>query len=230
MTLNLDNKPFPGFGNVCLMVSQYYRQCMLTNKKPVIYTKTPERVVGIKNELFEFTTDDTGAEIMPVTLNRLFNVQTAGYLHKVVDVPDVSMPSNIKAGFSFRFGDPAFDDEYEFMNQTCVNAMLHQFSQYERVFVCSNKNDFIVKLKHTFGDKIYSVNDEGEDCRFSRDHLKQWVMLSKCPIVYHPIQTVGSPDHMITSTFAPTAAVYGGCEVVGVNNNGQLFHGNTYHW
>jgi hypothetical protein len=234
MALNIDqHKPFPGFGNLILYCSQYYRWCLLNDMKPVIYTTTPEKVVGIKKELFEFTSKKPDKTVdIGCDLQALFNINTQGYMHKIADLPDVELPKDIKAGFSFRFGDSKFDDKYTFMEEKCTETMCKIMNQFGKVFVCSNKNSFIQTLIDKFGEnKIFTVNDLGHaDDRFVASHLKQWVGLSKCPIVFHQVKTISGPDSEITTTFAPTAAVYGGSEVIGVDNNGDVFQGQNYHW
>ena len=233
MALNLDRKPYPGIGNVYMLCSNYYKWCQLNDKKPIIFTTTPEKIIGIKKNIFEITNKTSEPFIdIPLSLNTLFNLKICGYLHKIVDVPECDLPTNIKAGFSFRFGDDKFDDKFTFMNESGAAAMCEHIKKYDRVFVCSNKNSFIEKLKKEFGNKkIFSVNDSGEDNRFNSSHLKQWVLLSKCPIVYHSVRTKNGGDtNEFTSTFAPTAGVYGGCEIVGVDNWGNQFHGPTYYW
>ena len=233
MALNLDIKIFPGIGNLFMLCSIYYRWCKLNDKKPIIYTTTPEKIVGIKKNIFEITNNTSEPFIdIPISLKNLFNINICGYLHKIVDIPDCELPSNIKAGFCFRFGDPKFDNEYTFINDNGAAAMCEHIKKYDRVFVCSNKNSFIEKLKEDFGnEKIFSVNDSGDDTRFNSSHLKQWLLLSKCPIVYHNVRTINGGDtNELTTTFAPTAGVYGGCEIVGVDNFGNQFHGHTYYW
>lgn len=232
MALNLDTKPLPGIGNVLMMCSIYYKWCQLNSANPIIYSNNSDKIVGIKKDLFEFTDEVPETFIdTPCTLHNLIRTTTCGYMHKVADLPDVELPSDIQAGFSFRFGDAKFDDGFTFMNEEGSRAMLELVKKYKRVFVCSNKNEFIKSLKDTFGhEKIFEVNDSGDDERFKSSHLKQWVLLSKCPVVYHSVRTKDGGAKELTSTFAPTAAVYGGCELIGLDNKGGVFYGNTYYW
>lgn len=233
MALFMDfEDPFPGFGNVVIYFSQYYRWCKLNNKKPIVYTTKPEKIVGLKNGIFEFTSIKPEHVISPsCCLSALFNINIPGYMHRIVDVPDIDFPDDIVAGFCFRFGDPLFDKDFIFMNDKCVETMINEMKKYNKVFVCSNKNSFVKDLRDQFGEeKIYSLNVDCEDNRFVTSHMKQWTALSKCAIVYHSIKTMNSGEKEITSTFAPTAAIYGGSEVVGIDNNGNIFHGSNYHW
>jgi hypothetical protein len=233
MALSMDfEDPFPGIGNIFIYFSQYYRWCKLNNKNPIVYTHRPEKIVGLKDGLFEFTSIKPENLITPeCSMRSLFHISMPGYMNRIIDVPNIDFPDDIVAGFCFRFGDPKFDEGIQFMNDKCVNTMMNEMKKYNRVFVCSNKNSFIKDLKKQFGEeKIYSLNDEQEDSRFNPKHIEQWFALSRCPIVYHFIKTYNSDSNEITSTFAPTAAVYGGGEVIGVDNNGDMFHGQTYHW
>ena len=144
----------------------------------------------------------------------------------------MDLPDGIKAGFCFRFGDPKFDEQVVFMNEKCVETMCNIINTFDKVFICSNKKEFIQTLKLRFGkNKIFTVDDlKNENSRNDISHLEQWHTLSKCPLVFHHVKTIGSSDNEITTTFAPTAAVYGGCEVIGIDNNGDIFQNQNYHW
>jgi len=232
IALNLEHDPYPGFGNQVIFISQYYRWCKLNAQKPIIYTKTPEKVYGIKKDLFEFVTEKPNELIdPPCTLPSLFNIKTLGYMNKVIDIPDIKIPDNIEAGFCFRIGDSEFDNELVFMNETCIEKMCDIMKQFKKVFVCSNKNSFVETLIEKFGnDKIFTLNKLGDNLRFNNSGLCQWSALSKCPLIFHHVKTIGGPSNEITTTFAPTAGVYGGCEIIGVDNNGNIFQTDRYHW
>lgn len=233
MALSLEHVPFPGIGNTVIFCSQYYKWCQLNGVEPVLYTKTPEKIVGINKKLFRITTEQPEHTVdIPCSLVSCFNIGTCGYMHKILDLPTVDLPIDIKAGFCFRLGDPKFDNEFIYMNERCIEKMFSEMSKYTRVFVCSNNNKLVRTIVDKFGsDKIFTLNDINDpDMRFSGKHLEQWVALSKCPIVYHHVKTMNSKANELTTTFAPTAAVYGGCEVVGIDNVGNIFYKNTYHW
>jgi len=232
IALNLEHDPYPGFGNQVIFISQYYRWCKLNSQKPIIYTKTPEKVYGIKKELFEFITEKP-EKLMdpPCTLGSLYNVKTLGYINKIVDLPKIEIPDDIEAGFCFRIGDKNFDNDLVFMNENCIDKMCDIMKQFKRVFVCSNKNAFIESLIQKYGnEKIYTLNKSGNELRFSNNGLCQWVALSQCPLIFHHVKTYNGPENEITTTFAPTAGVYGGSELIGIDNNGEIFSNDSYHW
>lgn len=230
MALNLEDKYVPGYGNVILKCAIYYRHCLLNSIKPVIYNPYGHKIVGIKNHLFDWVSEKPEQLInVPVRHFDLLTLSTAGYFHRVSDLPEIKLPQGIKAGFTFRFGDPKYDGDCKYLNENGVRAMTEEFKKYDKVFVCSNNNSFIQKLKNEYGeDKIYSVNDVGEDTRYDMSGLKQWVCLSQCPIVYHQVSAIGSSE--LSSSFGATAAVYGGSEIVGVDNDGRFWHGKNYRW
>lgn len=226
-------EPFPGVGNVFLMLGSYYDWCMRHHLTPTICTSHPEKIVGIRKELFRIiASPPPGATMFDMKFSvAIMNEHTRKGMKTIVNVPILRSEQykGLEAGFSFRFGDSRFDGEFVFMNDVGVETMVEKMQQYTRVFVCSNNNGFVKQLKTRFPN-IVTCNSEGNDTRFDSDHLHQWTALSLCPVVYHHVKTIGSPDSEITTTFAPSAALYGKARVVGVDNHGDIFEGPSYHW
>jgi len=228
-----DITPFPGFGNILMIFSEYYMICRMNNIKPIVYTNTPEKIVGIKKNLFTFVdVKPEGIEYKyHVSLSVLTFHRIIANMRIILDVPEVELPDGVIAGYSFRFSDKKYDEDFTFMNEKCIDSMKQTFNKFGRVFVCSNNNEFIKKLKEEFGDdKIFSVNDLTENKRFDNNQLIQWSLLSKCNFVFHFVKTVGSHEKEITSTFAPTAGFYGGSNIYGIDNNGDIFYEKGYYW
>lgn len=224
--------PFPGVGNVFLMLGSYYDWCMRHQLTPVICTRHPEKIVGIRKELFRILeTAPPGAKMFDMKFSvAILNEHTRRGMEKIVDVPLLRSEQykGLEAGFAFRFGDTRFD-KHVFMNDVGVQKMVEKMHQYNRVFVCSNNTAFVQKLKKVFPHIVTCNAGEG-DTRFDSAHLLDWAALSLCPVVYHHVKTIGSPDSEITTTFAPSAALYGKARVVGVDNRGNIFEGSSYHW
>jgi hypothetical protein len=232
--LTLDNyDPFPGIGNVFLMLGAYYDWCLRQGTTPVICTAYPGKIVGIRKELFSIIeTLPPGAKTFEMHFSlAILNEHTRRGMERIVDVPTLKSEQykGLEAGFAFRFGDTRFDKNCVFMNDVGVHKMVEKMRQYTRVFVCSNNNAFVQQLKKVFPHIVTCNTGEG-DTRFDSAHLLDWAALSLCPVVYHHVKTIGSPDSEITTTFAPSAALYGKARVVGMDNHGNIFEGSSYHW
>ena len=95
--------------------------------------------------------------------------------------------------------------------------------KYKKVFVCSNDARHLQNLPSNAVAAAQGADTE----RNAASHLVQWHCLARCPVVYHG---VSGADGSITSTFGPTAAVYGGAAIVGVDNAGAVLSGAAYRW
>ena len=229
--LTLDIEPFPGFGNISLMLGWYYEWCVTHQITPTICTVHPEKIIGIRKELFRIiTVQPPGAKTFDMKFSvAILNEYTRKGMQKIVDIPTLSEKyEGMEAGFSFRFGDSRFDGKFVFMNEVGVKKMIEKMQQYNRVFVCSNDTAFVQQLKKRFPHIVTCNSDDTN--RFNSDHLYDWVALSACPVIYHHVKTLGSPDSELTTTFAASAGLYGNAHLVGVDNNGHIFEGASYHW
>lgn len=226
---------FPGWGNQLIVASQYYKLCKDNGYKPVIYTKHPEYVVNFKPGVFEFSEVSTNVVKIPINLRSVFNKEYVDCYKHIIQEIDVELPNDIDAGFSFRFETPEVDGIYRFGNKTSIDTMKQLIRNMKRVYVTSNKDEFIDQLITEFGSKIvcHRANKNDKDTRENRnstEHLKKWVALSKCPRVVHFVRALDDPPEVITTTYAPTAALYGNKQLIGVDSYGKILHGHNYHW
>lgn len=230
-----DDGTFPGWGNQVIVASQYYKLCKDNGWKPVIYTKHPEYIVNFKPDVFEFTEDSSNVLKVPINLRGVFNREHVDlYKDIIADVDIIDIP-DVDAGFSFRFENPEVDGIYRFGNQKSIDTMKQLIRNMKRVYVTSNKDSFIDELICEFGsDKIVCHRaNRLEDTRYdrnSKDHLMKWIALSKCPHVIHFVRSHDDPPEVITTTFAPTAALFGNRNLIGVDSHGQILTGRKYHW
>ena len=121
---------------------------------------------------------------------------------------------------------PALDGDVEFMNEAAIEAMIRLMTRYKNPFACSNDRAVLARVTERVPWAI-TVDCASWGARNAAAHVAQWLALSKCPIVFHGVGGNGS----VTSTFAPTAAIFGGCEaLVGVDPFGNACYGDSYHW
>lgn len=227
--------PVPGIGNLLLMLGGYYQWCKIHGHTPVVFTHDPDKIVGIKKEKFTFIPLERGQRA-PHCVHMRFgqsflNPSTREGMMEIIEYPtfDASLYKHIQAGFCFRFGDPQFDQDYTFMSTVAVEKMIECMQEYERVFVCSNNNEFVCDLKKRY-PYILTCENDGKDTRYNPNHMVQWAVLASCPVIYHSVKTPGSGPKEITTTFAPSAALYHNAQLVGIDNNGQLYQGTSYRW
>lgn len=230
-----DDGTFPGWGNQIIVASHYYKLCKDNGWKPVIYTKHPEYIVNFKPGVFAFSNVSTDVIKIPINLRGVFNKEHVNYYKHIIQEINVDLPKDVDAGFSFRFENPVVDGHYKFGNQTSIDTMKQLIRNMKRVYVTSNKDEFLDQLITEFGSKIvcHRANQSDIDTRENRnstEHLKKWVALSKCPRVVHFVRALDDPPEVITTTYAPTAALYGNKQLIGVDSHGQILHGRNYHW
>lgn len=225
---------FPGWGNQLIVASQYMKLCVENDWKPVIYTKHPDYIVNFKPGMFEFSEDSTDVVRIPINLRSVFDTEHVRYYKHIVQEVDVNLP-DVDAGFSFRFENPEIDGDYKFGNQKSIDTMKQLIRNMKRVYVTSNQDEFIDQLITEFGSKIvcHRANEYEKDTRDNRNsnnHLKKWIALSKCPRVVHFVRALDDPPNVITTTYAPTAALYGNKQLIGVDSHGKILYGRSYHW
>ena len=245
MTLDLRNC---GFGNVLLMAAGHLR-----NGGVAVYHDAPEAELGIL-DLSHFVLDPDASRVDPKLNARYCNLSTLldpavarvmrrsangsfgvangsfGVANGSFGVANGSEESPKKnaadAGFCFRVRNPALDGDVEFMNEAAIEAMLRLMTRYTNPFACSNDRAVLARVTERVPWAI-TVDCASWGARNAADHVAQWLALSKCPIVFHGVGGNGS----VTSTFAPTAAIFGGCEaLVGVDPFGNACYGDSYHW
>lgn len=215
-----------GIGNIVLILS-----ALLARGVPglpvVVYCDRPTDLAGLHTEgLFEVVTERPAGPSMDVS--QLCNLATLRHprvvhMMRAIVIPDTRTDLDADAGFSIRTSDPTHDGGALFMNEVAAEAMKHAMTRYRRPIVCSNDKHTLTGLP----PHARVVEDTDPTVRNASSHWAQWHALAKCPVVYHG---VSSDDGSISSTFAPTAAVYGGKQLVGVDNKGHFFAGATYHW
>jgi hypothetical protein len=240
MSLYITTQPdgtFPGWGNQIILASQYYAWCRARGSTPIICTDHPERIVNFKNEFQIVTETDEPKVEFPISLRAAFCTDYTCFYQCIVNipVPEPQLPPDIVAGFSFRIATPAIDTTWMCMNATAIDtmvSMIHKITKNGRVYVTSNSHACLESLNTQFGDKIVTHESQGTDTHDTRKQssLVKWLLLSQCPYIVHFVRAPDDPPHVITTTYAPTAAAYGNKPVVGVDSHGRVVHGRTYHW
>lgn len=225
MTLDLRNC---GFGNVLLMAAGHLR-----NGGVAVYHDAPDAELGIL-DLSHFVMDPDASCVDPKLNARYCNLSTlrdpavARVMRRIVNTPplETSTIDDADAGFCFRVRNPALDGDVEFMNEAAIEAMIRLMTRYKKPFACSNDRAVLARVTERVPWAI-TVDCASWGARNAPDHVAQWLALSKCPIVFHGVGGNGS----VTSTFAPTAAIFGGCEaLVGIDPFGNACYGDSYHW
>lgn len=216
-----------GIGNIVLLVSAYVAECAKTHETPLVYCTNDSSVWGLNTEFFEVCTEkplDTDA----VDHSRFCNLGTLAR-------PDVQATMRLvvkripvdhggyDAGFSIRTADPVHDGRASFMSDVAKDKARELMRWHSKVLVCSNDAANLVDLPPNA--EACELTDPG--VRNAPSHWAQWHKLAACPVVYH---STGEGDGSITSTFAPTAAVYGGAAIVGIGNSGRAYFGPGYRW
>lgn len=220
-----------GIGNLVLMLGAYLEMCRMEAWQPVVCTAADLSGV-IRTDLFNVVSqrpslEEGWQEINPSVLcNRLV------LAHKLVRaaLQEIVLPRSLpegvgefQAGFCIRTADATHDDQSTFMNAVAIEAMKAEMLRYDRVFVCSNDAAHLTDLPPNA--VVLEPTDPRE--RNVAGHWDQWHALASCPVIYHGI---GGTDGSITSTFGPVAAAFGGGDVVGVNNAGEVLRGVSYTW
>lgn len=226
-----DDGTFPGWGNQIIVASQYMKLCHENRWKPVIYTLHPDYIVNFKQGVFEFSDVPTDVIKIPINLRATFDPANVKYYKTIIKDIEVELPE-VDAGFSFRFENPEIDGVFRFGNQKSTDTMKQLIRNMKRVYVTSNSNAFIDELVEEFGEKIvhHRNHEDTREKRNSEDHLKKWITLSKCPRVIHFVRAFSDPPEVITTTYAPTAAIFGNKQLIGVDSNGTILYGRNYHW
>lgn len=229
MTLDLRNC---GFGNVLLMAAGHLR-----NGGTALYHDAPEAELGIL-DLSHFVLDpdasrvDTKLNARYCNLSTLLDPAVARVMRRIANgsfgVANEESPKKnaADAGFCFRVRNPTLDGDVEFMNETSIEAMIRLMTRYKTPFACSNDRAVLARVTERVPWAI-TVECASWGARNAPDHVAQWLALSKCPVIFHGVGGNGS----VTSTFAPTAAIFGGCEaLVGIDPFGNACYGDSYHW
>lgn len=226
-----------GIGNIVLCISGFVCECRKRHVRPVVYCPNPDDLSRLRKDAFDLV-GERPVDREEFDKSLVCNLQTTFDLEVVRVMQELVIPVKIKgmeayaAGFSIRTTDPSKDthegDIVTFMNDVAIDAMKKEMARYEdkKVLVFSNTKDNLINLPANAVVYEYTNPDE----RNVSSHWTQWYLLSQCPVVYHGISCCD--DDSVTSTFAPTAAVYGGIakELVGVDNRGTLHRGQSYRW
>jgi len=229
-----------GIGNIVLCASGYKYVCDAMGYPPLVYTPTPEDLSGLRDDVFVVVTERPEGLVefdksLVCAMLTACNPQVLNIMRHIVKPMDPSavcatlgLPpgtlDRVSAGMSIRFGDRRHDKDELFMTATAVDALYAEMSRHGAVLVCTNDPEMLPALPPN------AILAERTDSarRNAASHWAQWHALASCPVVYHGI--AGS-DGSLTTTFAPTAAFYGGREVVGVRNDGDILHwGAGYAW
>lgn len=228
-----------GIGNIVLMTAGYSVYHLNGDVSKVrLVCSSLQDVWGLRTDLFESVSfgappDDEEEKAFPNSL--VCNVQTLMHpgvvclMRKIVKPmpPDLFKDmKDVQAGFCIRTTDSRHDGESRFMNDKAIEAMHQEMQKYRSVMVFSNKGSNLLSLP--MNATAYEFTDSSK--RNTEAQWRQWYALSLCPIVYHGIGSAA--DTSVTSTFAPTAAVFGDrCRtLVGVDNTAGQFTGPSYHW
>lgn len=229
-----------GIGNVVLVLAMYRHRLRghHPEERPVVYHPEPESFESfIDTTHFEFVRDRP-CDRTEFDKAAICNLKTLCEAHAAIrsivlkqPIPSVVLQNpDIGAGFSIRVGDPRHDAGHTFMTQQAIEAMLREMHKYPKVLVCTN--DSTALNAYALSSHVVFVEHTDGTCRNTESHWEQWHALAVCPVVYHGIAMKG--DGSRTSTFAPTAAVYGGrCRnLIGVDNAGRLYsyEDDTYRW
>ena len=239
-----------GIGNLVLLVAGYIRHARTV--PPYLVHDTPEElaILNLKTVKDPVECAESGLSYMSTTdacsafcnLRELFHPELPAIMHSIVQPPLPLPRHGADAGFCFRVTKPHLDRGYTFMSDKAIAAMMDAMHAFEKPFVCCNDAALLKKLLASHPGAIAMPSRGTEDVRNAPDHIHQWFALAECPIVFHGIgggggsggggEHGGSGEHgAIASTFAPTAAVYGGCRaIVGVDNDGVMYGGSTYRW
>lgn len=168
------------------------------------------------------------------TLKSLLEACDTGAFHRVVKpVDDDVLPdmNGVQAGFCFRVKIPGLDDDSDdFMNDLAVSTMITETMKYDKILAVGNDQGVLDRLLAIHPDAVV-LPAKYTDVRNHQNHVIQWHALSRCPIVYHGIRG----ESGLTSTFAPTAAVYGNIHpasgnLLGIDNDGRIKSGMAYTW
>jgi len=226
MTLDLRNC---GFGNVLLMAAGHLR-----NGGTALFHDAPEAELGIL-DLSHFVVDPDASRVDPKLNARYCNLATlldpevARVMRRITNgsSPEDDVQA-VDAGFCFRVRNPALDGDVEFMNDAAIEAMIRIMTRYKKPFACSNDRAVLARVTERVPWALTVDCKTSWGARNAPDHVAQWLALSKCPIVFHGVGGNGS----VTSTFAPTAAIFGGVAtaLVGIDPFGNACYGDSYHW
>lgn len=222
-----------GIGNIVLEAAAHALE-----GHRLLYHDNPKELGVLDLTRFELAADATSVD---PTLNAKYcNLDTLRWafdnnaLKTVVkprtDVPDAS---GVQAGFCFRVKKNDLDgNSDEFMNDRAIAAMLAESMKYSKILAVGNDSGILDRIRDIHSDAIV-IPPTHVETRNHDDHVIQWHALSRCPIVYHGIQSLDRKG--LTSTFAALAAAYGGIhpdsgKIIGVDNNGMFRSGGYYSW
>ncbi len=223
-----------GIGNIVLQAA------LLKLERPrdaVIVHDAPHELGILDTDAFEITDDVSRADpklnSALCTLGALKAAYKTGAFRRVVKpIEGVPELPGVQAGFCFRVKIDDLDgDSDEFMNDLAVSTMITESMKYDKVLVVGNDESLLERMEMLHPDAVV-MPATNADVRNHPDHVKQWHALSRCPVVYHGVKGANSG---LTSTFAPTAAVYGGInpvsgDLIGIDNDGIVRRGIFYSW
>lgn len=227
-----------GIGNIVLITAASLVHCRRLGLRTL--TVVCDDVESVKRHMRHEALDFVSApprrgegwkEVNPsvvCTASSLVNPLTVAMLRDIVVPLDVRVDPDVQAGFSIRTPNPAFDGPTRYMNDLAMRSMKRQMTRYGRVLVFTNDASNLGDLPP--GARVWEPTDGQR--RNLESHWRQWHALAKCPVVYHSIRGVHDLGNT-TSTFAPTAAMYGGGIVVGIDNAGgvsRMYDDETYVW
>lgn len=232
-----------GVGNIVLSMAAYLAFERQRHNdpafRPIVYCLRSYYLKGIRTDLFRIVEE-------PPVHARRFNMGVINLLllshpvvqqtmHEIVRPPVhpetiASWTAGAEAAFCIRTSDPSkwpTDKGTVFMNAVSVQTMLEEMRRYSRVLVCANEGAGIRQEDLPPGARLMRICETEEPCEGLRAWM-QWHAIASCPVVYHGV--AGGADGSITSTFAPTAAVFGGRRILGVDNDGNIYSDDKYHW
>lgn len=221
-----------GIGNIVLQAA-----LLRLERPPVIVHDAPHELGILDTSLFEITDDatrvDPGLNSALCTLGALKAAYKCGAIRRVVKPIDLDLDlDGVQAGFCFRVKIDDLDgDSDEFMNDLAVSTMITESMKYDKVLVVGNDESLLERVA-MLHPNVIAMPATNVGVRNHPDHVVQWHALSRCPVVYHGVR---GESGGLTSTFAPTAAVYGGIDPVsgdllGVDNDGVVRRGLFYSW
>jgi len=231
-----------GFGNILLMAAGHLVGA--EKKRPPLYHDNAEaELFGILDVAphFEMTDDETlvdpSLNATYCSLRALCDPDVRDAIRRIARVPEETkrrvedLGADFDAGFCFRIANPALDGtEVTFMADVEFDTMIAMMRGFRRPYACSNDEAVLARVRE-LAPHCVTLPCSTYGQRNAPEHVDQWYALSTCPVIVHAVGHDGR-DGRWTSTFAPTAAVYGPAtsSLIGVEPSGALCFNDRYHW
>lgn len=229
-----------GFGNILLMAAGHLVNS--ENEKRMLYHDNAEaELFGILDveKYFEMTDDeslvDPSLNAKYCSLRALCDPDVRDAIQRIARIPEDAkrrvQGEEFDAGFCFRVTNPDLDGtDVTFMTDVEFDTMIVMMRGFRRPYACSNDEAVLARVRE-LAPHCVTLPCATYGRRNAPDHVDQWYALSTCPVIVHAVGLDGR-DGRWTSTFAPTAAVYGPetSNLIGVEPSGALCFNDRYHW